>query len=818
MFSHLGFARYCWLVLWLINGSVLSVQAQKVHPHYVDGQLYIKLKPNATVEWPVFRTGQPGATKRLPPELARLHQQFGITDLFKPAVLEDAELQRYWKVHFTSASAVEAFIAAAQQLPSVELAERVPLLRPSLSKPNDHSAQTTWHLHTIKAFDGWEYIEANYPNLERVLVAIVDDAVAIDHDDLKANIWTNPKEIPGNNRDDDFNGFVDDVNGYDLADLDNDPRPAGTMTHGTHCAGIAGAVTDNGKGVAAVSWNRLWLLPVKAAGDASNGQNIAAGYEGIQYAVKTGAKVISCSWGGPGNSSYSVASINAARLRGAIVIAAAGNDDMELGVGVGTAQFPCMINGVLCVGATASNDAKTGYSNYGKAIDVCAPGDLYSTVSYNGFNTYATFNGTSMSTPLVAGAAALLYSAFPDMNSVEADRIIRCGCDNLDAIDPDFVGKLGHGRINLKRMFQCAERPLSCSAVDTLNRPLNPELFDAFMIGNKPVASFNTTDRAYAMTFGGYSGLYAIRSVAVRFAQVPTSASGAVSFRVFTLDEQGRPSMLRSDIAVTLNAIRADFEAGLPTVAFFQEPLDVSTSFALVVQHTDTNEELAIATTSPSAVPSSADLAWVRSANTWQQLSSVRNDQNVRLAIFPELVNLVPSGIDIAIDASATEVNVNESVTFRAGTFEADKTVTTWYFGDSSNTKSTNKSPRYAFTQPGTYWVRLEATAGSCFVYDSVQITVRGTTNRPAFGSADAGFSWYPNPASTRLYAQATSGLSTIRLLDLQGRVVLEHAIQPTPAIQQELELPDALPDGLYILELTSRDGNRMRDKLKLVR
>jgi hypothetical protein len=801
----------------LFGGFTVPLQAQKIHPHYVDGQVYIKLKPNAAVDWPAFRTGQQGAAKRLPPELARLHQQFGITDLFKPAVLEDEELQRYWKVHFTSASAVEAFIAAAQQIPVVELAERVPLLRPALAKPNDHSAQTTWHLHTIKAFDGWEYIEANYPNLERVLVAIVDDAVAIDHPDLKANIWTNPKEIPDNNRDDDFNGFVDDVNGYDLADLDNNPRPAGTMTHGTHCAGIAGAVTDNGVGVAAVSWNRIWLLPVKAAGDASNGQNIAAGYEGIQYAVKTGAKVISCSWGGPGNSSYSVASINAARLRGAIVIAAAGNDDMELGVGVGSAQFPCMINGVLCVGATASNDSKTGYSNYGKAIDVCAPGDLYSTVSYNGFDTYATFNGTSMSTPLVAGAAALLYAAFPDMNSVEADRIIRCGCDNLDAIEPDYVGKLGHGRINLKRMFQCAEQPLSCAAVDTLNRPLDPELFGAFTVGNKPVASFNPTDRAYAMTFGGYNGLYSIRSVAVRFAQVPASASGSVSFRVFTLDEQGRPSTLRTDIAVTLNAIRADFEAGLPTVAFFQEPVDVSTSFALVVQHTDTNDELAIATTAPGPVPASADLAWVRNSNTWKQLPSLRNEQNTRLAIFPELVNVQPGGVSIGIVPSATEVNVNESITFRAGTFEADKTVTTWYFGDSANTKSTSKSPRYAFTQPGTYWVRLVATAGSCYVYDSVQITVKGTTNRSFTGVNSAGFSWYPNPATTHVYVQANSGITAFRLFDLQGRAVFSRSLEPT-ATPQAVDLPDTLPDGLYILELTNREGNRMRDKLKLVR
>src|SRR5207302_9023759 len=177
---------------------------------------------------------------------------------------------------------------------------------------------------------------------------IVDDGVALDHPDLKANIWVNEQEIAGNGKDDDLDGYVDDVNGWDFVDDDPDPSPAASGTerwHGSHVSGTIGASGDNRIGVAGVSW-KVSLMALRAIGPQGGRTDHLA--KAIDFAVEHGARVINASWGGAGNSQVIANAIARANRKGVLFVAAAGNDSAA------SPSFPANldIENVISVGAT----------------------------------------------------------------------------------------------------------------------------------------------------------------------------------------------------------------------------------------------------------------------------------------------------------------------------------------------------------------------------------------------------------------------------------------------------------------------------------
>ena len=194
--------------------------------------------------------------------------------------------------------------------------------------PSDPSFSKQWSLTKINATQAWDVAKGD----TSIIIGIVDTGIDWDHPDLAANIWTNKKEIPGNGIDDDNNGYVDDVRGWDFGGStgtpDNNPMED-KPDHGTHVAGIASAVTDNGVGVASIGGNSK-LMAVKTSTNSNRDSNgnpyISYGYEGIVYAVDNGAKIINCSWGGDGYSMDGETVIKYALAKGALVVAAAGND------------------------------------------------------------------------------------------------------------------------------------------------------------------------------------------------------------------------------------------------------------------------------------------------------------------------------------------------------------------------------------------------------------------------------------------------------------------------------------------------------------
>jgi len=278
----------------------------------------------------------------------------------------------------------------------------------------DIDAPEAWQIHT-----GRSQAEGGH------ITAVIDTGVDYNHPDLKANMWVNPGEIAGNGIDDDGNGVIDDVHGYNAFADNGDPMDG--QGHGSHCAGTIAAVGNDGVGVVGVN-QKANIMAVKIFSDEGS-TDAAAIIRGIQYATKMGARITSNSWGGP---------IPNAGIRQAFEespafhLVAAGNS------GTNNDWFPSFpanypLPNLLSVAATDHNDGLASFSQYGaKKVHLGAPGvDILSTVPGGGYDTYS---GTSMATPHVAGAATLVASARPDITNDELRAALLGGVDQTEAL------------------------------------------------------------------------------------------------------------------------------------------------------------------------------------------------------------------------------------------------------------------------------------------------------------------------------------------------------------------------------------------------
>ncbi|MBI4925823.1 MAG: S8 family serine peptidase, partial [Bdellovibrio sp.] len=241
-----------------------------------------------------------------------------------------------------------------------------------------------------------------------IIVAVIDTGVQWDHPDLKENIYVNPGEIAGNGKDDDGNGFVDDVSGWNFITKQGNSQD--DNGHGTHVSGTIGALGNNETGVVGVNWH-VSILPIKFLSESGSG-TLEDAVEAIRYATKMKAKIMSNSWGGGGFSQAMLDTIVEARNAGILFVAAAGNSATD---NDSTPMYPASYSAenVIAVAATDNQDKLADFSCFGKkTVHVAAPGvNIYSTLKGSSYDTYS---GTSMATPHISGIAALLWSANPD--------------------------------------------------------------------------------------------------------------------------------------------------------------------------------------------------------------------------------------------------------------------------------------------------------------------------------------------------------------------------------------------------------------------
>jgi len=334
--------------------------------------------------------------------------------------------------------------------------------------PNDNDFDKQWNLHNHGQTGGTEDADIDAPEAwdsetgdSDIIIAILDLGVDYTHPDLVDNLWINEDEIPENEKDDDENGYVDDIMGWDFGNNDNDPKDE--YGHGTFCTGVAGAVTDNGIGIAGVGWD-CKIMPLIVLGPHGGVTGIL---NGIEYAVENGARIISMSFTTTTHMQVLEDTINYAASKGVISVAASGNS------GETEERYPAALDNVIAVAGTNHNDEKMNFfdehydkwiiSNYGDWIDVAAPAvNIYSTmptyhVSMNddGYQQdYDYGTGSSYACPLVAGIAGLILSKNPHLSPDDVKTII---CDNVDPYISDVY--IGSGRINANKALNSVNSP-----------------------------------------------------------------------------------------------------------------------------------------------------------------------------------------------------------------------------------------------------------------------------------------------------------------------------------------------------------------------
>lgn len=303
---------------------------------------------------------------------------------------------------------------------------------------------------------------------DKIVIAIVDDGVRGTHKDIKDFIWQNPKETPANRLDDDGNGYVDDINGWDISDHDNNTAPPpdrlDTYYHGTHLAGIVTQIARSAYGNLAP--DIISIMPVKCLADQAGKTYIKDGYKGIEYAVKANADIIICAWGVGHISPHESKILQQAHEKGILIVASAGTFPEEKD------QYPAADENVLAVAALDRRDQKIEKTNYGLFVDLSAPGIDITSASSLSDTAYQIRQGSSMSAAIVAAAAAIIKTQHPSYSPQMITACLKNSAQNIEMINPGFNAKLGAGKLDIKAAIRST---LFEKNTEEQNLSLNPQ-------------------------------------------------------------------------------------------------------------------------------------------------------------------------------------------------------------------------------------------------------------------------------------------------------------------------------------------------------
>jgi hypothetical protein len=434
--------------------------------------------------------------------------------------------------------------------------------------PNDPDYATQWHHQNVRSAAAWDIV-AGQSSDRPVVLAVIDTGVALRHEDLAEAIWINEGEIPGDGIDNDRNGFVDDVNGWDFSDDDNDPDPGvwdEYLYHGTHVAGCAAAIANNGIGVAGTGY-RLTIMPLKVF-PYSFDSTIASA---VIYASNNGADILNLSLGKFGYSPVMEFAFRIAHQKGIGIVVSAGNDDLNTDVyPVAPVNADGDDNYVLGVAATDSDDVRAEFSNFGtRYVDIAAPGvDVLSTIPGD---EYVEYSGTSMAAPVVAGVLGLLKAYRPDYPLHRLYAAITDYADNIDTLNPGYRGLLGGGRLNSLSALQNAD----VAGLEFEAEPNDDFLTAGPLVGDATIDLLGTIDPQGDRDIFSFSGLagevYEVEIFAKRFTMGGRTSELQPYLTLYAPDQ--------------ITVLREETEtAGLSGDAMFRERLPQSGTYYIKVE------------------------------------------------------------------------------------------------------------------------------------------------------------------------------------------------------------------------------------------
>lgn len=566
--------------------SLLTVAAQAETRVFAPDRVLVKYRSASA----------PGdvAVTRIDAERAAVRQTLGVVSAKRFA--GDAKLE-LWTIK--SGASVAETLRALQGNPLVEFAEPDFVVSIDSAAPSDpyFADGSLWGLRNsgqnggragadIGAIDGWDVrTSATMPDGKPVIVAVIDTGIRRTHEDLAANMWENRGEVAGNGVDDDGNGYIDDRWGLNAITYAAEHRRAGDPMddhgHGTHVSGTIGAVANNGRGAVGVAWT-VRLMAVKFL-DSGGGGYTSDAVEAVDYARANGATVMSNSWGGGGFSQALLEAIQRANDAGIVFVAAAGNAGSDTDA---APSYPSCyeVPNVVSVAASDRWDGLAYFSNFGRrTVDLAAPGqDILS--SWNSSDTaYSQLSGTSMATPHVSGAMALLRAEFPDDAPVwQINRLLH----SVRPV-PAMAATASGGILNLSGALRCTDT----SPMNNARSAATPLAVNASVSGSNEGANTEPGEPAHAAYGTGASVWY--RITPTRGGEVTLRLRGASEFYpVFAvylaIDSNGLVPLAHGDVD---HPVSCRMEAGRSYLIAVDGTNRVTGSFFLHAQQPPANDD-----------------------------------------------------------------------------------------------------------------------------------------------------------------------------------------------------------------------------------
>ena len=312
----------------------------------------------------------------------------------------------------------------------------------------DTSVDASWFLKSINLPEKL----TSFNDKKKIVIAVVDDGMRTSHHDLKDFIWVNPNEIADNGIDDDGNGAIDDIHGWDVSDNNNSVLPPQsrlkTYYHGTHVAGVITQIVNTSLGGAASDF--IKLMPVKAISDKATDRYFKEAYQGIEYAIDAGADIILTAWGVGPISTEEIRILEKAKRKGILIIASSGNYLAE------KKQYPAAYPSVIAISGLDQHDQKLKHANFGQFVDLSAPAENINSSSSLSNTGRISKEGTSVAAAIAAAAAALVALKHPTYNAEQIKVCLESSASDLNEIQPIYRGKLGAGKLNVDAAIKCA--------------------------------------------------------------------------------------------------------------------------------------------------------------------------------------------------------------------------------------------------------------------------------------------------------------------------------------------------------------------------